>query len=105
MAVGTIEDSELSALGAYGASKVIKVANAALNNFDSQAYAKVIAEVAKSTGSDVIIISQSLAGKSIAPRLSVKLDAGLVSGAVELPNTSNGFVVKKVLSQEKHLLM
>ena len=95
LAVGTIDDSELSALGAYGASKVIKVANAALNNFDSQTYSKVIAEVAKSTGSDVIIISQSLAGKSIAPRLSVKLDAGLVSGAVELPNTSNGFVVKK----------
>lgn len=95
VAVGDIADSELSVLGAYGASKVVKVADHKLENFDSQAYAKVIAEVAQSTGSDVVIISQSLSGKAIAPRLSVKLDAGLVSGAVALPDTSNGFVVKK----------
>ncbi len=34
-------------------------------------------------------------GKAIAPRLSARLKAGLVSGAVALPDTSNGFVVKK----------
>src|SRR5690606_33303651 len=34
-------------------------------------------------------------GKSIAPRLSARLKAGLVAGAVALPDTSNGFTVKK----------
>ena len=34
-------------------------------------------------------------GKAIATRLSAKLKAGLVSGAIALPDTSNGFVVKK----------
>jgi electron transfer flavoprotein alpha subunit len=34
-------------------------------------------------------------GRAIAPRLSARLKAGLVSGAVSLPDISNGFVVKK----------
>ena len=33
--------------------------------------------------------------KLLPPRLSARLKAGLVSGAVALPDTSNGFVVKK----------
>ncbi len=33
--------------------------------------------------------------KQLLPRLSARLKAGLVSGAVALPDTSNGFVVKK----------
>jgi electron transfer flavoprotein alpha subunit len=43
----------------------------------------------------VVIFSNNLNGKSIAPRLSARLKAGLVSGAIALPDTSNGFVVKK----------
>jgi electron transfer flavoprotein alpha subunit len=41
------------------------------------------------------VFSNNVDGKSIAPRLSARLKAGLVSGAVALPDTSKGFVVKK----------
>jgi electron transfer flavoprotein alpha subunit len=41
------------------------------------------------------VFANNVDGKAIAPRLSVRLNAGLVSGAVALPDTSNGFVVKK----------
>jgi electron transfer flavoprotein alpha subunit len=34
-------------------------------------------------------------GKAIAPRVASRLSAGLVSGAIALPDTKNGFVVKK----------
>lgn len=87
----TTED--LSSLGKYGLTKVHTVASDALNNFDAQVYAKVIAEAA--SNADVIVISNNVAGKAIAPRLSVRLKAGLVTGAVALPDTSSGFVVKK----------
>lgn len=43
----------------------------------------------------MIIFSHNVDGKAIAPRLSAKLKAGFVSGAVALPETSNGFIVKK----------
>ncbi|MCO5231429.1 MAG: electron transfer flavoprotein subunit alpha/FixB family protein [Chitinophagales bacterium] len=95
LALGTINDSQLAELGEYGAKKVLHVADAALDNFDSGVYTSVVAEVAKSAGASVIVISQNSTGKAVAPRLSARLQAGLVSGAVALPDTSNGFVVKK----------
>ena len=95
VALGTADDAALSSLGAYGVSKVFKLDDARLNQFDSNAFAKAIAETAKSTGSSTVIISHTMTGKAVAPRVAVKLSAGLVSGAVDVPDTSAGFVVKK----------
>jgi electron transfer flavoprotein alpha subunit len=49
----------------------------------------------------VIVFSNNVDGKAIAPRLSVRLKAGLVPGAVALPETGNGFVVKKTVFSGK----
>jgi electron transfer flavoprotein alpha subunit len=86
---------DLATLGKYGVKKIHQVAADALNHFDAQVFAKVLAQVAEASGAKVIVFSNNLSGKAIAPRLSVRLKAGLVSGAVALPDTSNGFVVKK----------
>ena len=92
--LGTVTE-DLAALGQYGLSKVHTVSNATLNQLDAQVYAKVIAEAAAASGATVIVFSNNLTGKAVAPRLSVRLKAGLVTGAVALPDTSNGFIVKK----------
>jgi electron transfer flavoprotein alpha subunit len=92
--LGTVND-DIAALGKYGLKKVHTVKNEALNNFDDEVFTHIIAEAAKNTDAKVIVFSNNFNGKSIAPRLSVKLKAGLVSGAVALPETSDGFVVKK----------
>jgi len=93
LVLGTVENA--AAIGDQGITKVHQVKNEALNNVDAQVFAKVIAEAATATGAKVIVFSNNFTGKAIAPRLSVRLKAGLVSGAVALPDTSNGFVVKK----------
>lgn len=92
--LGAVKD-DLAALGKYGVKKVHHAANEALNNLDAQVYAKVIAEAATASGATVLVFSNNLNGKAIAPRLSVRLKAGLVSGAVALPDSNGGFVVKK----------
>ena len=92
--LGTAKE-DLAALGKYGVKKIHHVNNASLNHFDAQVYTKVIAEVAGKTGAKVIVFSNNVDGKAIAPRLSARLKAGLVSGAVALPDTSKGFIVKK----------
>ncbi len=86
---------DLPALGKYGVKKIHQVNNEALNHFDAQVFTNVIAQVAEAAGAKLIIFSNNLDGKAIAPGLSVRLKAGLVSGAVALPDNSNGFVVKK----------
>lgn len=97
--VGTA--SELESLGDYGITKVLHVADASLDNFDPQKIAHVVAEAAKAEAADTIIFSHDYTGKSVAPRLSAKLDAGLVTGAVALPNTEGSFVVKKAVFSGK----
>ena len=92
--LGSVND-DLAALGKYGLKKIHTVKKDELNNFDDEVFTHIIAEVAKSTDAKVIIFSNNFNGKAIAPRLSVRLKAGLVSGAVALPETADGFVVKK----------
>jgi len=86
---------DLSGLGKYGVKKIHHVNNAELVAFDAQLYTKVIAQVATETGAALVVFSNNMDGKAIAPRLSARLKAGLVSGAVALPETNNGFTVKK----------
>jgi electron transfer flavoprotein alpha subunit len=97
--LGTVSD-DAGQLGKYGAGRVLHVADPALNNMDSQAYAAAIADVARQTGASVIVVPQSSTGKSIAGRLAVRLDAGLVSGANGVPtvNGSSLVVTKSVFS-------
>src|SRR5260221_4379299 len=92
--LGTVTE-DLSALGKYGVKKIYQIKNESLNKLDAQVYTKIIAEAISSTGAKIIVFSHNLSGKAIAPRLSAKLKAGLVAGAVALPDTGNGFVVKK----------
>ncbi|MFI5131490.1 MAG: electron transfer flavoprotein subunit alpha/FixB family protein [Chitinophagales bacterium] len=86
---------DLAALGKYGVKRIHQVSNKTLDHFDPQVDTNVIAQVAEKTGGKVIVFANNVDGKAIAPRLSARLKAGLVSGAVALPDTSNGFTVKK----------
>lgn len=89
--------NEPASLGEYGANKVIHVSDARLNQLEAKAFTKVLATVVAQESASVIIFSNNLTAKSVAPRLAARLQAGLVSGAVSLPETSNGFVVKKTV--------
>lgn len=92
--LGNVAD-DIAAIGKYGLTKIHTVKNDSLDHLDAQVFTKVIADAATATGATVIIFSNNINGKAIAPRLSIRLKAGLVSGAIALPDTSNGFTVKK----------
>ena len=98
--LGTIND-DIASLGKFGVTKIHHVADSALNHPDGQVYTKTIAKVAETIGAKVIVFSNNLHGKAIAPRLSARLKAGLVAGAVALPDTAGGFTVKKTVFSGK----
>ncbi len=96
ISIGDVNTAELNSLAKYGADKILNVSNDRLKNFVNQAYASVIAEAAKKQGADIVVLSNSFSGRGLAPRLAVKLEAGLVDGAISLPDQSGGkFIVKK----------
>jgi electron transfer flavoprotein alpha subunit len=96
ISIGNVNQDNLVNLGKFGASKVLNVSNDKLKSFVNQAYASIIAEAVQKEGSTVIVLSNSFSAKGLAPRIAVKLKAGLADSAVDLPEIENGkFLIKK----------
>jgi electron transfer flavoprotein alpha subunit len=86
---------EPASLGKYGASKVYQFEHEAVQQFDSQVYAALIAEAAKKLDARVVVVNHSSTGKSLLGRLAVRLEAGSVSGVNAVPEVNGAFSVKK----------
>lgn len=91
---GKIND-DLAGLGKYGLTRIHHASDDSFSHADVQAYTKTIETLVQSTGTEIIVFSNNLHGRAIAPVLSARLRAGYVAGAVALPDTAGGFVVKK----------
>jgi electron transfer flavoprotein alpha subunit len=99
LSVGFVENDQLVQLGKFGAKKVISIADEALRTLDNQIFTFVIAEMVKKESATVILLSNNITGKAIAPRLAVRLKAGIGSGVSKLPDSTDPFIVyKKVYS-------
>lgn len=85
ISVGNIAEDKLRELGRYGADKVLFVNDVALADFDNQLYASIVAEAAAKENASIIVLSNSFTGKGLAPTVAIKLNAGIVSGAVDIP--------------------
>ncbi len=95
LSIGAAGDEELSKLGNYGAKKIIRVNNEYCKTLDNQVYTDIIAQAALKEDARVIIISNNNEGKAVAPRLSVRLKAGMASGVSKLPLSLEPFTVYK----------
>ncbi|HEY0896522.1 MAG TPA: electron transfer flavoprotein subunit alpha/FixB family protein [Sphingobacteriaceae bacterium] len=95
ISIGNVNQDDLAALGTFGADKVLSVSGEQLKTFVNQAYASVIAQAAKKEDAKVVIMTNSFTGKGLAPRVAVKLQAGLASGAVEVPVSEGDKLVVK----------
>lgn len=97
----TINNSDNSALAAYGVDKVLNVSNDKLNNFSAKAYADVIAQAAKKEGTQIVLVSSSTDSLYLAPLVAVALEAGYASNVVALPISTSPFQVKRTAFSNK----
>ncbi len=95
LALGTIKESELAIAGTAGASKVLHVNDEKLTSGIIQAHADAVAQVYNQIGANTLVMAKSSLGDAVAARLAVKLNAGLVSNVVDLPDTSSGYKVRR----------
>jgi electron transfer flavoprotein alpha subunit len=82
--VNNADASQLEEIGKAGASKILSVKNDTLNS-DSVYITSALEQAVEAEGSKIIVFTFDITGKSVAPRLSAKLKAGLVAGAVDYP--------------------
>lgn len=95
LSIGNVAEEELKLLGKYGASKVLSFSDDNFKALENQAYASVIAEAASKEDASVLVFSNSNTAKAVAPRVSVKLKAGMVFAATGLPKSLDPFTVPK----------
>jgi electron transfer flavoprotein alpha subunit len=84
LVIGGQVQSIAGELGGFGAQRVIAVQQPKLDKYSSTAYSKVIAETAKKEQASVVLLSATAMGKDCAPRVAVKLDAGIGSECIAL---------------------
>jgi len=90
-------------LGTVGVNKVLNVTDASVSASDPQKVVAAIVAAANQVGAKVVVFAHDSTGKAVAPRLSAKSGAGLVTNVTSLPDTANGFVVSKnVFSGKAH---
>lgn len=91
----SIQADEPAVLGAYGVDKVMNIQDEKLAKFNAEAYADAIAQACKKAEAKVVIMSQTANDKYLAPFLAIDLDAGYAPDAVNLPESTDPFQVKR----------
>ena len=95
LSIGFVEKKELEKLGNYGVQRILNLVDDNLKVLDNRLYASVISDIARKEGADILILANNNTGKAIAPRLAVRLQAGIASGVSKLPLSLEPFVVYK----------
>lgn len=101
LVLGDMADEAMQQLGAYGATKVLHVADAKVNDFSARAYAKALVTGAQQSNAKVIVVSHDVMGRSVAGLAGAQLKAGIAAGAVAQPESGNGFTVKTTVFSGK----
>ncbi|MGB0376104.1 MAG: electron transfer flavoprotein subunit alpha/FixB family protein [Flavobacteriaceae bacterium] len=91
----TVGAEDADALGNYGIEKVIRLTDESLKTFTAQTYALALAQVAQAENTLVVVVSSSANARYFAPLLAVKMSAGYLTNAVDLPTFDNGLEVKR----------
>jgi len=113
VSIGEVSDDEIKKVGSSGLSKVIKIGG--YNYLNHQIASAILAEIANDQSSNTVIMSSSNQGKGTAPRLAAKLNAGIITEAIDIPELNNSLVIKKkgfsskaildvVLSNDKNII-
>ena len=97
----TVNVSDCSELGNYGISKVLKISDDSLNEFNASTYAEIITQAVNKTGANTIVVSSSLDSKYLAPILSANIEAAYINNVISLPSNLDPFTVKRTAFTNK----
>ncbi|MBS1572797.1 MAG: electron transfer flavoprotein subunit alpha/FixB family protein [Bacteroidetes bacterium] len=98
--INATDSSDL--LYTQGANLVMKIDNDLLKSFSAKAYAEALSQT---TNGNIIVLPHSTMAASIAPMLAIQKNYSLVTNAIETPESTSPFQVKrKVFSGKGYML-
>jgi electron transfer flavoprotein alpha subunit len=84
VAIGSGVEPIAGELGGFGAPRVVIADDPRLAYYSTTAYTKALTEIANKEGADIIFLSASQMGKDLAPRLGIRLEAGVAADCIAL---------------------
>jgi len=88
--VGNATDAMGQELAAYGAKKVYILENPALNQYNTLAFVKVLADLIGQAKPEILLAAASPAGRDFFPRLAARLNTGLAPDTTGLAIDGDG---------------
>lgn len=101
VSIGEVADDTLAGLGKYGLPKVYSITNDELKQFRAQPYTDALNVAIEKSGASTIVMANSYNGKAMGPRIAVKRSASIATAVISLPDTDNGFSVKRTVFSNK----
>ncbi|MBA2664767.1 MAG: electron transfer flavoprotein subunit alpha/FixB family protein [Bradymonadaceae bacterium] len=84
LVLGSGVDAAVEEVSRYGAAKVLYANSPVFSDYLAETYTPAIVKAARETGSTLVCTPSSTTGKDLLPRVAAKLDAGMVSDAIEV---------------------
>ncbi len=92
IAIGKADVTKLALIGNYGISTLIYVDT---DVSISKNIATLVANIATKNNASTVIFPKSIMADAVAASVAIKIDAAIVNNVVEIPDTANGFSVKR----------
>lgn len=83
----------LGSLGAYGANEVIHISDASA--FEASAFAGTLADLADARQAQLIVVSGTANGRSLAGALGMKSDASVITNVTAAPSSTSPLTVQR----------
>ncbi len=98
------EIENLNEAAKYGISRIIHLKNENFKNYSSSGYADSLAKYLKEAEAKYVIIPNTSLGKDLAPRIAVKLNAGILVDCVKLISENGEIIATRPIYAGKALL-
>lgn len=89
------EIKNLSDAVQYGIDKITFFKNKELENYSSSAYTEILSKYIKDNDIEILFMSNTSLGKDLAPRVSVKADAGIIVDCTDLIYENDNFTATR----------
>jgi len=92
---GILDLTELNKLGTAGAKEVLHVTDSNFEPSNIMAVSTAISQAFIKENFELLVMAKSSLADPVAARVSIKIDASLVSNVTDLPDMANGFTVNR----------
>jgi electron transfer flavoprotein alpha subunit len=90
LALGSGAAASAEVAGAHGADRVLAVSDETLDLYVPETYAAILAEAARSSAADTVLLAGTSLGRDVAARTCARLGTGLLSDVVEIDRSAGG---------------